>query len=219
MSLQYEKDVQNIVRILNLAHNPDVAKIRTKFFAQEDLFFCREIQGTRVLVAGSGLGYEAMELARFNTEVIGVEILSPLVVLANKEKEKREILNPSFEQGDIIKLRFPDKYFGAAVLNMGTIGNFDDKLSVVRELLRVAHKVILDFYTTNQKHFEERTRMYEEEGWKNVHVEGITFVSDDGLESKSIEESEFEDIAKKLNIHVRFHPFYSFAKMAVFQKL
>lgn len=218
MALQYKKEAQNIIQRLKVAHTPSIARIRTRFFEQESLFFCGQIQGTRVLVAGSGLGNEAIELARFNIEVIGVEILKPLVELSKKEKEKAEISNLTFEEGDIRKLRFPDKYFGAAVLNMGTIGNFDDKFSVVKELSRVAHKVLLDFYPPNPEYYEERIKMYSEEGWKNVRMNGTIVISDDGLESRSLEETEFEDIAKRLNLSVRFYPFFSFAEMAVFQR-
>ena len=79
MALDYKLSTENIKERLLAAHNPKQAIIRGQFFEAEYDLFQKNIRNQKVLVAGSGLGHDSFELARYNREVIGVELLKPLV--------------------------------------------------------------------------------------------------------------------------------------------
>jgi len=90
MSLKYE-DSKIIKKRLEVAHNPRIAKIRGEFFQREYSFFKRYIKNQRVLIAGAGLGHDSFELAKYNKEVIGIELLKDLVKESKKIANKRGV--------------------------------------------------------------------------------------------------------------------------------
>ncbi|MDD4412528.1 MAG: methyltransferase domain-containing protein [Patescibacteria group bacterium] len=215
MSLSYHDKEGVIFSRLEVAHNPAIAKIRGEFFEIENKFLRNYIQNEKVLVAGSGLGHDALELAKNNLEVVGVELLEALVIYSNKKAIEADFKNLKFICGDINKLPFKDNFFDSCVLNMGTIGNFDNKKEIINELLRVSNKLYFDFYPPTKKGLERRKEMYTQEGWENVLIMDNALVSDDGLYSKSINKSDIQKIANDLKADISFYTLNDFAVMAV----
>lgn len=157
------------------------------------------------LLPDPDLGNDAFELAKYNNSVLGVEISPLLVNYANKKK----LPNTEFVAGDFLKDDFG--HYNVAILNMGTIGNLDDKASVILALLKKAGKVFLDFYIPAC--FEERIEMYEEEGWKNVKEKDGVIFNSEGLESKSITRKEMEKLLKSIGVNARFYRINEFTMM------
>lgn len=208
MPFDYNKEKLVFDRLL-VAHS-NKAVIRAKFFEKEFAFFKKHIKDKNVFVAGSGLGQDSIELAKYNHNVVGVELSELAVNYSNKKK----LLNVKFICSDFLK----DEYghFDVAVLNMGTIGNFENKGEVITSLLKKADKVYLDFYTPNC--FEERKQMYEEEGWEKVSEKNGVLSNFEGLESKSITRKEMEKIFLGVGAIGRFYRINEFTLMAEIEK-
>jgi SAM-dependent methyltransferase len=209
MSTDYSKVERLLIERLSVAHSKK-APIRVKFFEKEFAFFKKHIRGKNVFVAGSGLGHDAIKLAQYNNNVVGVEILPNLVNYSNKKK----LPNTTFICSDFLKNDFGK--FDVSILNMGTIGNFDDKENVINSLLEKASKVYLDFYIPTC--FEERKQMYEEEGWKNVIEKNGVLSNFEGLESKSVTRKEMEKIILNIGATARFYRLNEFTMMVEIEK-
>lgn len=213
MVLNYQS-LDYIRQRLEVSHDPRQSIIRGKFFQSEYQFFRKHIRNQNVLVAGSGLGHDSIELAKYNKSVVGVELIKVFFEESQKRIKNLRLKNIEFQHSDFTKLPYPNKYFDSAVLNMGTIGNFDDKHMVLAELLRVAANVYFDFYPPNKKGLEERKKMYKEEGWLNVRIKGVGLVSDDGLDSISLSPRDIEKVVRSLGAKVEFYKLNSFSVMA-----
>lgn len=220
-------DVSRIEKMLKVAHDPRHSPIRAKFFEKEYRFFHRHIQNQVVLVAGSGLGHDTFELASNNKHVIGIEILPPLVQLAQLHARQKHITHVEFRTGDILDLK--TRLADTSVLNMGTIGNFSDhnagtpgtvsdRERVIRALLKASDRLFLDFYPPTSKGIYMRQKMYTEEGWRHVTIEGTAIKNPDGLYSVSIAPEELSALAQRLHLHIEFYDLCEFAKMACFSK-
>lgn len=218
MELEYKKLVKTIIERLTTAHDSAKAKIRGIFFEKEYEFFRKHIKNQIVLVAGSGLGHDSFEIAKQNKKVVGVELLRELVGIAKEKLEKLGFKNIEFKQGDFTDLQYPDSYFDSAILNMGTISDFESRAKVVKELLRVARVIYLDFYPPTRKGLKIRKKMYKEEEWQNVKIEGNAVVSDDGLYSASISKKEVLEMVDSIGAKVKFYPLCDFAVMAEITK-
>ena len=218
MEMKYKNVAQTIQTRLQRAHNESKSKIRHLFFEAENDFFRKNIRDKNVLVAGSGLGHDAFELAKYNKNVVGVEILENLLDLSQKALSKTQLDNVEFIFGDLKSLKYQDNNFDVSVLNMGTISDFENKQQVLEELLRVSNKVYFDFYPPNTDSLETRKRMYEEEGWQDVKIENKTIVSSDGLSSESVSEKNVREIAEDLGVDIELYPICDFATMAVLSK-
>lgn len=214
VALKYDKTSKVAMKRLKLAHDSDKAKIRAYFFQKENEFFRKNIRGQKVLVAGSGLGHDSFELANYNKEVVGVDILENLINASQRSADKLSLPNLKFIRGDFTHTPFKNKSFNSAVLNIGTIGNFDDKARVIKGLLSAAHTVYIDFYPPNAHGLKTRKKMYEEEGWVNVRIQGNSIVSDDGLESGGIPKEEITRIVNSIGAKVTYHNLCDFALMA-----
>ncbi|MFH1803159.1 MAG: class I SAM-dependent methyltransferase [archaeon] len=213
--MEYIDKAQIIKKRLEVAHDADEACVRRGFFEAENAFFKKHINGQKVLVAGSGLGHDVFEIAEYNKKVVGVEILDLLVGVAKNNALQRRLDNVTFVHGDFMRADYSDKHFDSAVLNMGTIGNFDDKAKVLLALLRISKKVFFDFYPPCLDGLQMRKKMYEEEKWENVRVDGTKVVSDDGLDSVSLSVAEVEGIVKSIGAKVKFYDLNYFSVMAV----
>lgn len=218
MELEYKKLVKTIIERLTTAHDSTKAKIRGMFFQKENQFFKEHIKNQRVLVAGSGLGHDSFELARYNKKIVGIELLKELINIAQEKLKKLGLRNIEFKQGDFTKLQYPDNHFDSATLNMGTIGDIKNKIKAVEELLRVAGVLYLDFYPPTRKGLETRKKMYEEEEWQNVRIEGNAVVSDDGLYSDSISKKEMTETIESIGAKVEYYSLCDFAVMAEITK-
>ncbi|KYK26819.1 hypothetical protein AYK26_04500 [Euryarchaeota archaeon SM23-78] len=214
MALDYKGTFDISFKMLETAHDPNQAKIRAYFFEKENEFFRKHIRNQKVLVAGSGLGHDSFELARYNKQVIGIELHEPLVEIAKKRAQELGLKNVEFRGGDFTQLDYKDKSFDSAVLNMGTIGTLEDKVKAIKELLRIANLVYLDFYPPTQTGLQIRKKMYEEEKWKNVRINDTRIVSDDGLDSIPISKKEMSEIVNSINARVKYYPLCDFAVMA-----
>mgnify|MGYP001614302780 CR=1 FL=1 len=214
MALNYKKLANLAFEALTSAHNPKKAKIRGYFFKKEYQFFRKHIRNKRVLVAGSGLGHDSFEIAKYNKKVVGVNILKKLLDISKKRVKEMGIKNVKFEYGNIIKLKYKNKYFDVAVLNMGTIDNFDDKEKIIKELLRVSNTVYLDFYPPNKMILERRKNMYQEEGFKDLKIRDDKIISKTGFESGSISKNEMNLILKSINAKAKYYNFCDISIMA-----
>lgn len=215
--LEYKKIHWELIRkYLLRAHNSRIAKIRGAFFREEYALLRSKIKNQNVLVAGCGLGHDAFVLAKHNS-VIGIDIIKPFVNEAQQRAKKKGLkinfLSLNFEQ-----LPFCDNYFDSVILNMGTIGNFDNPAIVIQELLRVGKRFYFDFYVGDKEKLEKRKKMYEEESWSALHIVDNKIVNDDGFESKSFSKNYFQKIARKLDVKITFHPILDFAFMAEMSK-
>lgn len=214
MSLRYRNNVKIIISRLEKAHNPKISKIRDLFFKKEYKFFRDHIHNKRVLIAGSGLGHDSFELARYNKEIVGIDILNYLLKVAISRSKKLNLHNVLFEKGDFNRLKYKNKSFDASILNMGTISDFDNKSKIIKELLRISKILYLDFYPPSYNNLKTRKKMYKEEGWKDVRIIEDKIVSKDGLESNSISKEHLTKIIKSLGAVVKYHKLCSFSVMA-----
>ena len=214
MTLDYKLSADNIKERLLAAHDPDMAVIRGQFFKAEYNFFRSNIKNQKVLVAGSGLGHDSFELAGYNLLVVGVESLESFIEYSRKRAEELRLKNVIFHHKDIMGIPYMSHDFDSAVLNMGTIGNVDDKAAVLDALLKSASKVYFDFYPPTSAGIEKRRRMYSEEQWKNVRVNGTSIVSDDGLDSASLSQDEIDTLVSSLGAKVKYYHFHDFSVMA-----
>ncbi len=214
MALEYTLSIDEIMQRLETAHSQK-AVIRGEFLNAEYLFFREHIKNQHVLVAGSGLGHDSFELAGYNKSVVGIELIPSLVEYSNKRKQELGLDNLVFQNGDFTNLNmFNDRHFDSAVLNMGTIGNFDYKTQILSEMTRVADTSYFDFYTQTLNGLKKRREMYIEEGWINVRIHGNRIMSDDGMDSTSLSGKEITSILAPLGVRVRYHQFHEFAVMA-----
>ncbi len=213
MSLDYSKNSNIIVEKLRRAHNPNLAIIRGTFFKAEYLFFRKNVRDQLVLVVGSGLGDDSFELVQYNKKVVGIELLSDLVLTSSQIKQKLNLSNVEFYQEDLF-FHNPSRKYDTSILNMGTIGNFNDKQKLITKLLSYSKRVCLDFYLEDEMSLKIRKKMYQEEGWKNVKIENKKIVSEDGLESKSISKLELTKIIHELECSVVYHYLTDFSMMA-----
>lgn len=209
MALDYTK-FNNIYEKLTLAHNPKIAKIRGEFLKKESQFFRQYINNQKVLVAGSGLGHDSIELGRYNKEVLGIELFQNLLE-SSKQYETKKI---KFLRGDIRNIPCLDNTFDCSILNMGSIGNFDNKKEILSELIRVSKKIYFDFYINTDYSLKKRVKMYEEEGWKNVKIIGEEIKSEDGLHSEPTYKKDLKIIAKDLSTKIKFYDMCDIAFMA-----
>ena len=218
MDMDYNKIVRIVQKRLENAHNPSKGKIRKDFFEAEYKFFKDHIKNQTVLIAGSGLGHDSIEIAKNNKKVMGVELIDQFVKIAKSKIKKLGIRNIEFKQDDFRKLDYPNDHFDSVVLNMGTISDFKDKKGILKEFLSVGKKVYFDFYPPTKKGLMKRKKMYEEEKWKNVRIKGEAVVSEDGLYSESISKKEIENIVRDFGAKVSFYDFCDFSIMAEVKK-
>jgi len=216
MTFDYSnKNYPRIKTSLERAHNPDVCPIRTKMFDAENSFFRKSLVGGKVLVAGSGLGHDSFELAEYNKEVVGVDVISELILDSVKELVRKEYSNIYFRNADFFNLDYKDKTFDAAVLNMGTIGNFENRHDLLKELTRVADKVVFSYYVVGEEKTKKRFQMYVEEGFHGLpKIVGNKIIGGSGFVSEAIEATELYKIADSMRAELKIYPLYDFVNMA-----
>jgi hypothetical protein len=203
-------NLENMLRIMCRCNNPDIAYTRMNFYYAEHIFFRKHIKNQSVLVAGSGFGMELLELSQYNKSVIGLEI-NPVLAGISRCYLRRD--NIKIVDGDFMDIKYK-KEFDSSILNMGTIGNFDDekKIKIIKELKRVSTKAYIDFYTAGN--IAKRLKMYREEGWKNPRVESDAVISDDGLYSETYTIRRFKNLVKKSGYEAKIYPMLQYAWMA-----
>ena len=198
--------------MLRNAHNPEVCTIRKDFFEAEFNFLKKHIWWKNILIAWSWLGHDSFELAQYCKHITWIEIIQVFVDEANENLKKTKHTNISFVQWDFLKLEYPDKYFDVAILNMWTIGNFDDKSQVIESLYRVANTLYFWFRIPVEKDIPLRLHMYEEEKFREevaFQIEGTTIKETiSWLESSCTAEEDIHHIIKKIGAKVKFYPIF-----------
>lgn len=214
--LNNEKNRDHILKLLRVAHNEKIAKVRASFFEAEYNFFRKNITNKIVFDAGCGLGHEAFELVKYNKFVIGIDINKSFVNYAKDYAKQHSIKNVKFEVCDFMKINIKNKSFDSSVLNMGTICDFDNKEEIIKQLLRVSHEFFFDFYPSTDNAFKKRIEMYNQEGFTNVRLEGKTIISDGMLQlySGSISKKELNKITNNSGYRIEYYPLTDFAIMA-----
>lgn len=216
--MEYKKIPEKLVRKMLLqAHDPQVAKIRSRFLSKEYSFLKRRIQNQQVLVAGSGLGHDSFVLAPTNKRVVGVEIIPSFVEEARRKAQHQKLHNVEFYNDDILCLPHPQHYFDAVVLTMGTIGNFDDMELLIRRLLYVGKKLYFDFYSSSKRALLRRKKMYEEESNYKIYIKGSAIFNNEGFETKSYSKKSMKKLIRGVGASVKFFPILNFAYIAEVQ--
>jgi SAM-dependent methyltransferase len=221
MAVNYHSNTEKIAQMLRNAHNPEICKIRKDFFDAEFSFLKSRIQWKNVLVAWSGLWHDAFVLAEYNKYVTGIELIQNFVDEANKSLQSSNQKNISFVCSDFLNYTCPDKYFDAVILNMWTIGNFDDKESVVKSLFRMWKKLYFGFWIPEVNDIPLRLQMYnEEKNFRDVNFEiDWTTIREKNswLESNCTKIEEIQNIVHNIWAKVRFYPvFKSFIVVEIF---
>jgi len=223
MAFEYAKHIDKVMQALQTAHDLGIAKIRGGMIEKENEFFRMHIKDQRVIVAGSGLGHDAFELARYNKDVIGIDFIKPFVDYANEAKRDLGMWNTEFICGDFVKMKTHKILIDSVVLNMGTMGNFEETSSLISGLSKHAPTIYMDLYLNDYESMITRKKMYEEEGFQNVRIERNKILSDDGLYSCCPSKFELSRIVEQGYIfnqkyHVQYYPLCDFAVMAKISK-
>lgn len=85
----------------------------------------RPEEGARVLDMACGTGRHSVELARRGFSVVGVDIASDLLEIANRAAEAESVDDVSFVQVDLRELDFEDEFDLVLSLNDGAVGYFE----------------------------------------------------------------------------------------------
>lgn len=218
MSVDYSNNTEQIAMMLRNAHNPKICKIRKEFFDAEFDFLKQNIQWKNTLIAWSGLGHDSFVLSEYCKYITGIELIQAFVDEAKDNLKKTKHTNISFVQWDFLNLNYPDNYFDVAILNMWTIGNFDDKEKVIQSLFRVAKILYFGFREPNEKDIQTRLKMYQEEKiFKDIEFEiQWTTIKEikSGLESNCTSREEILAISQKIWVNVDFYPIFKSFTMA-----
>lgn len=97
---------------------------RTEQEIKRALTMLRPQGGERILDLACGTGRHSLELVRQGFSVVGVEISSELVEIANKDA-KEQGLEATFIEGDLRELDFEDEFDIVLNLNDGAVGYFE----------------------------------------------------------------------------------------------
>lgn len=221
MAVNYHCNTDKIAQMLRNSHNPQICKIRKDFFDAEFSFLRTHIQGKNVLIAWSGLWHDSFALAEYCKYITGIELLQNFVDEANKSLKASNYKNIGFVCSDFLNYKCPDKHFDVVVLNMWTIGNFDDKESVVKSLFRMWKKLYFGFWTPEIKDISLRLQMYnEEKDFRDVNFEvDWTTIREENswLESNCTNIEEIQNIVDSIWAEVIFYTvFKSFVVAEVF---
>ncbi|MDG6220202.1 MAG: class I SAM-dependent methyltransferase [Candidatus Thermoplasmatota archaeon] len=114
---------------------------RTRYKPWPEMLWLADILPARskVLDVGSGNGRNAFFLASQGHEVVGVDVVEEMVVVARRKAESFGTSNPEFLVGDGRKLPFPDAIFDC-VFSIATIHHIpsaNGRMEALREMWRV----------------------------------------------------------------------------------
>lgn len=97
---------------------------RTEAEVDRAMMMLRPEGGERVLDLACGIGRHSLELRRRGFEVVGVDISSDLLEMAEREAEAQS-LDVSFVQADLRELDLSDEFDLVLSLNDGAVGYFE----------------------------------------------------------------------------------------------
>lgn len=98
---------------------------RTEAEIDRALAMLRPEEGARVLDIACGTGRHSIELARRGFSVLGVDIASDLLEIANGEAELQSVDGVEFEEADLRELDFDTEFDLVLNLNDGAVGYFE----------------------------------------------------------------------------------------------
>ncbi len=108
------------------------------------------IEGMKILDCATGTGDLAIAFSNHlngKSEIIGMDFNEDMMSIA-KEKAKKAGKNIKFETGDVLALKYPDKYFDLASISFG-IRNVDNPKNGLLEMARVVKQngkvLVLEF--------------------------------------------------------------------------
>lgn len=214
-----EENYEFVLESIKRGRDKNVCKIRAEIYGLENKFFSDRIRDKNVLVAGSGLGHDSFELAKYNKLVVGVDLLEGLVQKSRKLALEKGLDNVSFEVQDFFYLPYYDKEFDVSVLNSGTICNYVKREDLLKELFRVSDKVVFDYYLPGERNLKRRLAMYGEEGFHgSLYLDGEKFFDEAGFVSYAVENKELSDIARSLGAKIKIYSLFDFVNMAELYK-
>jgi len=108
------------------------------------------VEGMKILDCATGTGDLAIAFSNHlngKSEIIGMDFNEDMMSIA-KEKAKKAGKNIKFETGDVLALKYPDKYFDLASISFG-IRNVDNPKNGLLEMARVVKQngkvLVLEF--------------------------------------------------------------------------
>jgi ubiquinone/menaquinone biosynthesis C-methylase UbiE len=135
--VKYIRDARLVWDVMGSVYNRRIYEAITELYDR----IVRELEmrgPARILDAGAGQGYISVMLASKNPELqmTGIDYSLMQVREAEKYRVQRKIVNCSFQQGNVMDIRFPDETFDAAV-SVGSIKHWPDALRGLAEIRRV----------------------------------------------------------------------------------
>ncbi len=204
MAADYHYNYALVATMLDRAHSTDASMLRQNMLAGEYDCLIPLVTGKNILIAWSWLWHDSFALAPYAKYITGIEILQPFVDIANKRMHERHIDNIYFIQGDFFTARTEIAY-DVVVLNMGTIGNFDDKKTAINTLLKLWKVLTVWFREPNINHVTARVDMYKAE-WGLFAVEWTTIREvESWLESTCTSKQEIDNIVADAGARVTYN--------------
>jgi ArsR family transcriptional regulator len=115
--------------------------------------------GMRVLDVGCGDGELTLEIARFASEVVGVDANAALVARATALAAKRGVRNAKFVKGDVHALEFADASFDLVVVSQ-TLHSLENPAKALTDAARVlapgSRILVLDLLPHSQEWVREK---------------------------------------------------------------
>jgi SAM-dependent methyltransferase len=128
---------------------------RTESEIKRALTMLRPQGGERILDLACGTGRHSLELVRQGFSVVGVEISSELVEIANKDAAEQG-LEATFIEGDLRELDFEEEFDIVLNLNDGAVGYFETD-------------------EENHRTFEVISRALKQGGWNLIQVPNVLY--------------------------------------------
>ena len=135
--VKYIRDSRLVWDVMGSVYNRGIHDAITELY--DHIARDADLQGlARILDAGTGPGYVSLLMAANNPEsqIIGIDYSIMQVREAEKYRAQRKISNCSFQQGNVMDIRFADETFDAAV-SIGSIKHWPDSLRGLKEIRRV----------------------------------------------------------------------------------
>lgn len=95
---------------------------------------------SKILVAGSGIGHEAVAIAKMGCQVMGIDI-SPKMIEISSEKAAKAGVQPKFELMDVTDITIKDRDY-AAVIFTPAVYSFIPQQEVRIRMLKKMHQIL-----------------------------------------------------------------------------
>lgn len=176
-------------------------------YISEEIKLLKQIVKTKtVLEAGVGIGRLIPILAPFVKKFVGVD--NALLMLQKAKSEAHKFKNVEIIEGNLENLSsiFSKNYFDTSLCLWNTLGNVEDEVRVLKELLEVTKDfIIITVYKKGM--LEQRKNWYRTVGIsiKEIDEKNEIFFSHSGLRSKSYSIEDIKEICKKVGLTLKDH--------------